>query len=269
MDRTVSGDEGRVTLDLADLRRVEVALVAGEVLVSATPGPSRVEVEWLGGPDVHITEEDGVLSVAHHACGPMEGIPRAAVAVQCPPGAEVRTITVDASTVVAGTAGQLCTATVSGPVTLSYVGGDVRARSVSAPVEMEGVSGRLRVSTVSGPVALVGGCLADLRAASSSADLVLDVELLPSGTYRCSTVSGDVVLRVPSEAAADVEATSVSGRLQVEGQPVRPGRPAMRARLGDASAAAARVLLRTVSGRMTVVPRPPLGSGLALAGATA
>ena len=269
MERTVSRDEGRVTLDLADLTRVDVARVAGEVLVAATPGPSRVEVEWLGGPEVRISEEDGVLSVSHRACGGREGLPRAAVSVQCRPGTEVHTSTVEAATVVAGTAGQLRTATVSGPVTLSYVGGDVRARSVSAPVEMEGVSGRLQVSTVSGPVALVGGCLADLRVASSSADVMLDVELLPCGTYRCSTVSGDVVLRVPSEAAADVEASSVSGRLQVEGDHAGAGRLGMRARLGDTSSSAARVLLRTVSGRMTVVPRPPLGPSAALAGVTA
>src|SRR5581483_9441080 len=61
MERLVSGDQGRVTIELGHLRRVEVALVAGEVAVAATPGPSRVEVEWLGGPPVRIFEEDGVL----------------------------------------------------------------------------------------------------------------------------------------------------------------------------------------------------------------
>jgi len=73
MERLVSGDQGRVTIELGHLRRVEVALVAGEVAVAATPGPSRVEVEWLGGPPVRIFEEDGVLVVRHQAnCGPAE-----------------------------------------------------------------------------------------------------------------------------------------------------------------------------------------------------
>lgn len=258
MERTVSAADGRVSIELEDLARVEVSLVAGDVLVSATPGPSRVELEWLGGPDLRVKEEAGVLVVRHEPWPwPGGGVtPRAVVAVQCPPGTSVHSSTVNASTVVAGMAGQVRTATVSGPVTLSYVGGDVHARTVSAPVEMEGVSGRLEVATVSGTVELAGGCLADLRASSASGDLFFDLDLLPSGTYRCSTVSGDLALRVPEEVGADVEACSVSGRLDVGGSPVRR-RGRMHARIGEAAAAdIPRIVLRTVSGRMTVVPRP-------------
>lgn len=259
MERTLSGDHARLTLDLEELRRVEVSLVGGDVLVAATPGPSRVQVEWLGGPDVRLSEEDGVLVVRHEAWPPgMSGTPRAAVAVQCAPGTEVRTTTVSAPTVVAGMAGQVRTASVSGPVTLSYVGGDVRARTVSAPVEMEGVSGRLDVGTVSGAVELAGGCLADLRATSASGDLLLDLELLPSGRCRCSTVSGDVAVRVPSEVGADVEACSVSGRLDVGGPVRRVSLGTYQTHIGAAGAVSPRISLRTVSGRLTVLPRPPV-----------
>lgn len=258
MERTVTEADGRVSIELEDLARVEVSLVAGDVLVSATPGPSRVEVEWLGGPELRVSQDGGVLVVRHEAWRG-GGLPRAVVAVQCPPGASVQASTVNASTVVAGMAGQVRTATVSGPVTLSYVGGDVRARTVSAPVEMEGVSGRLEVATVSGTVELAGGCLADLRASSASGDLFLDLELLPSGTCRCSTVSGDLALRVPEEVGADVEACSVSGRLDVGGRPVRRGGKGMYARIGDTATERPRIKLRTVSGRMTVLPRRPVG----------
>ena len=257
MERTVGGSDGRVSMELEDLARVEVSLVAGDVLVSATPGPSRVEVEWLAGPELRVSEDGGVLVVRHESW-PWPGVgvrPRAVVAVQCPPGASVQANTVNASTVVAGMAGEVRTATVSGPVTLSYVGGDVKARTVSAPVEMEGVSGRLEVATVSGSVELAGGCLADLRASSTSGDLILDLELLPSGTYRCSTVSGDLALRVPEEIGADVEACSVSGRLDVGGRPVSRGGRGMHARIGEVAADSPRIVLRTVSGRMTVLPR--------------
>ena len=257
MDRTVAEADGRVSIELEELSRVEVTLVAGDVLVSATPGPSRVDVEWLGGPELLVSEEAGVLVVRHDSWPRPGGggLPRALVAVQCPPGASVQSNTVNASTVVAGMAGQLRTASVSGPVTLSYVGGDVRARTVSAPVEMEGVSGRLHVATVSGTVELAGGCLADLRASSASGDLFLDLELLPSGTCRCSTVSGDLALRVPEEVGADVEACSVSGRLDVGGRPVRRGGRGMYAQIGETAVDRPRIMLRTVSGRMTVLPR--------------
>ena len=258
MDRTVTEADGRVSIELEDLARVEVSLVGGDVLVSATPGPSRVEVQWLGGPELRVVQEDGVLVVRHEArpWPGRRGVPRAVVAVQCPPGTSIQSSTVNASTVVAGMAGQVRAASVSGPVTLSYVGGDVTARTVSAPVEMEGVSGRLQVATVSGTVELAGGCLADLRASSTSGDLFLDLELLPSGTCRCSTVSGDLALRVPEEVGADVEACSVSGRLNVGGKPVRRGGRGMSARIGGAAADRPRIMLRTVSGRMTVLPRP-------------
>ena len=262
MQTTVSGADARRTLDVGDVRRVEVSLVAGEVLVSATPGPACVEVEWLGGPEVQVTEEDGVLVVRHEPwSGPAAGLPRAHVAVQCSPGTEVRTTTVSASTVVAGMAGQLRTGTVSGPVTLSYVGGDVRARTVSAPVEMEGVSGRLEVSTVSGAVGLAGGRLGELRASSTSGDLVLDIELLPAGTYRCSTVSGDVALRVPAEVSADVDACSLSGRIDVGDGAVRRGLLGAHGHVGDGAPDSPRIRLRTVSGRLAVLPRPSVPAG--------
>jgi hypothetical protein len=250
-------------MELDTVARVEVSLVAGDVLVSATPGPSRVEVEWLGGPELRVSQEDGVLVVRHVPWPwPGHGVrPRATVAVQCPPGASVQSSTVNASTVVAGMAGEVRTATVSGPVTLSFVGGDVQARTVSAPVEMEGVSGRLQVATVSGSVELAGGCLAELKASSASGDMFLDLELLPSGTCRCSTVSGDLAVRVPEEVGADVEACSVSGRLDVGGRPVHRGGRGMSARIGDTTADSPRILLRTVSGAMTVLPRRAVPDG--------
>lgn len=274
MDRTVSEGEDRVGIDLGDVRRVEVALVGGDVMVTATSGPSRVEVECVSGPPVEVVDEDGVLLVRQPAgLWSLRRQPRAVVSVQCPPAVELHTTTVTAPTLVAGLAGDLHTATVSGVVTLGFVGGDVQARSVSGRVEMEGVSGRLRVETVSGAIDLAGGRLAELEASSASGDLVLDLEMLPSGSYRCRTVTGDVALRVPADAVAEVEAVSVSGALEVEGRRVsRGGRP-VRTTVGantdggdERAAERARITLRTVSGRLAVVPRPPVAAGPALSG---
>ena len=261
MERLVTEGEGRVSVDLGDLRRVEVALVAGEVTVAATPGPTRVEVEWLSGPPLKLVETDGVLMVSHETrCLPTQR-PRALVVVQCQPSTDLRTSTVTAPTVVAGVAGDVSATTVSGTVTLGYVGGNVRVRTVSGAVEMEGVSGRLAVESVSGPVDLAGGRLSELNASSASGDLSLDLDLLPSGSYRCVTVSGDVGIRVPAESVADVEAVSLSGQVDLAGRSTGRGFRPRRATIGqqvtgtEPTRERARLFLRTVSGRVAVVTR--------------
>ena len=262
MERLVTEDQGRVALDVAALRRVEVGLVAGEVVVASTPGPGRVEVEWLGGPPVKLWEEDGVLVVRHQTTRWPTERPRALVSVQCPPGTELRTSTVTASTVVVGLAGEVSAASVSGGLTLGFVGGDVRVKTVSGPVEMEGVSGRLRVDSVSGPVGLAAGRLTDLSASSASGGMTMDLETLPAGSYRCVTVSGDIRIRVPADVMADVEAVSVSGPVDLDGHRGGRGPRSRRTTIGSSgsgsTAAAverARIVMRSVSGRLAVVTR--------------
>ncbi|HZU71690.1 MAG TPA: DUF4097 family beta strand repeat-containing protein [Acidimicrobiales bacterium] len=258
MERAVCRDDGRQVIDLDDLNEVHVGLVGGDLLVSGTPGPSRLEIECVDGQPVWISCHDGLLLIEQHQPADLASRrTRATVAVSCPPATLVSARSVSAPVVVAGIAGELRATTVSGDIVWSYVGGEVAARSVSGRVEMEGVSGRLRVTTVSGDIALAGGYLDSLAAQSTSGNLTLDIETRQEGDYRCNTVSGHVLMRLPSEADATIEASSLSGRLAVpaaaEGERTgRPGRRRARSVLGSGSAA---IRLRSVSGALAVLTR--------------
>jgi len=84
----------------------------------------------------------------------------------------------------------------SGNIRLDAKGpGDVEAHTGSGDVTMRGVSGRLRVETGSG-------------------DLV--AEGTQSGPWELRTGSGDVELRLPADAAFDLDATTSSGDLTVD-----------------------------------------------------
>ena len=251
MERSVTPEAGSVVLDLEAVAGIEVALVGGEVTVAGTPGPSRVEVQCLSGPPVQISMEDGTLVVRHDHIGigswAPGGRPRALVTVQCPPSVTVRTHSVCASTVLAGLVGRIRSATVSGPITLSYIGGDIKARTVSGALAMDGVTGRLQVDTVSGSVDLVAGRLAQLEARSTSGRMNLDIEPVPGGSYRCTTVSGDVAVRMPPELESEVDAWTVSGRVDLGS--ARRGS----SRGGPSGPDGSSLVLRSVSGRLALV----------------
>jgi hypothetical protein len=256
VERSVTPDAGSVVIDLEALGGVDVALVGGEVTVAGTPGPSRIEVHCLSGPPVRVSMEGDTLVVRQERGGPADllGVnwvgadrPRALVTVQCPPSVTVRTSSVCAPTVLAGLVGRIRTATVSAPVTLSYIGGDIKARTVSGSVEMDAVTGRLRIETVSGSVDLVAGRLSELDARSTSGRVNLDLEPVPGGSYRCTTVSGDVAVRIPPELDAEVDAWTLSGRVDLGG-PRSAGRPD-----GAPSSDGSSLVLRSLSGRLALV----------------
>ncbi len=85
---------------------------------------------------------------------------------------------------------------VNGSLTLDGIGGDVAASLVNGEVEAHGLTGNTEISTVNGELEIA---LAELDA---------------SHTIELSSVNGSVRLDVPGDAGADVEATTVHGRIR-------------------------------------------------------
>jgi hypothetical protein len=110
---------------------------------------------------------------------------------------------------------------VSGDIDVTGIRGIVRAASVSGDVIMKDVTGSASASSVSGSVD------ADLAGVDGA------------GAMKFSSVSGDVVVRIPRNSNADIEMSSLSGTLQtdfpIEVQEAKhgPGRSA-RGRVGTA-----------------------------------
>jgi hypothetical protein len=132
------------------------------------------------------------------------------------------------------------------------------ASTVSGDVEVEGLSGDVQAHSVSGDVAV--STRGTVEAGSVSGDLTVSMGRLPArGTLEFKTVSGDVEITLPSDAGAELRASTLSGEidsdfpLEMSGSDrgrgyVRVGQRA-RGTLGDGGV---RVEVETVSGDITV-----------------
>jgi hypothetical protein len=126
--------------------------------------------------------------------------------------------------------------------------------SVSGDVDVSGVTGRLRASAVSGDVK-VKNVSGSASVESVSGDVEVEVDRLDgSDDMKFSSVSGDVIVRMPSSLDADIDISSLSGSIKtdfpIEVREERHGtRTYARGRLGSGSR---RVNMSSVSGDLSL-----------------
>lgn len=123
---------------------------------------------------------------------------------------------------------------VNGPIQIDGVQGGIHASSVNGAVEAHNTMGEMNLHSVNGRV------VAELQSPGRMVDL--------------GTVNGQVALRLPSNASAEIDASTVHGNISNEFNiPVNRGRFApgseMKARLGDGQA---RMKLSTVNGGIEI-----------------
>lgn len=105
------------------------------------------------------------------------------------------------------------------------VAGSVAARGMTADAEVTSVSGDVRVDefggeeleakTVSGSIDLIGVRAARVGAETVSGDVTYDGGVTRDGSYEFKTLSGTVLVTLPSGAGADVRASTFSGRVRL------------------------------------------------------
>ncbi|HKS41858.1 MAG TPA: DUF4097 family beta strand repeat-containing protein [Blastocatellia bacterium] len=126
--------------------------------------------------------------------------------------------------------------------------------SVSGDVDVSGVTGRLRASAVSGDVR-VKNVSGSANVNSVSGDVEVEVDRLDgSDDMKFASVSGDVVVKMPSSLDADVDISSLSGSIKtdfpIEVQSERHGpRTYARGRLGSGTR---RLNMSSVSGDLSL-----------------
>ena len=262
------GDDLRI--EVPRVVEAHIRTVAGEVAVTATTGPAQVDAEVLAGEPVVVTLEDGVLMVAHEPARGFLGNfgarrTESVIAVSLPPGTPVTIRTVSAEVVVAGLQAGVSVNTVSASIAATDIGGDLTLRTVSGEIEAQPVKGELALNTVSGAVT-VAGELSQLTGRSVSGDLTFDLDDVPQASL--TTVSGDVILRVPTDASLRLDATTMSGHLD-SAFPVAgvSTKRKLEGRVGDGRGAPS-VDVRTVSGDVALLRRAP-GEAVDMAGAVA
>ena len=259
--------EAPTSLEFDDVTELRVRLIAGSVAVLATTGRPSLEVSSIEGDPLNVTYEDGVLTIAHENLN-WEGLLKwlrpqrhsATVTVSVPRKCRAQVGVVSATAVMSGISARASVKSVSGGITLDGVAGDVDANTVSGAVEAQGINGKLNFNTVSGDLTLAEGWLERLDVNGVSGDVTADLDLDPLGGMQVTTVSGEVMLRLPAEADARVNLHSVSGDVRSEFAELgRSSAPASRSVSGSLGAGSGQVSVTTMSGRVMLLRRAERG----------
>jgi hypothetical protein len=251
------------SLDLDEVTELRVRLIAGSVAVLATGGKPTLDVANVMGEPLSVTHEDGALTITHENLT-WDGLLKwlkpqrhsATVTITVPRTCPTQVGVVSATAVLSGLAGRASVKSVSGEITLDGVTGDVDANTVSGALEAQGTGGRLNFNTVSGDLTLADGWLERLHANTVSGDVTADIDLDPLGGMQVTTVSGEVTLRLPAEADAQVNLHSLAGDVRSEFTELRRSEaPASHSVSGNLGAGSGHVSVTAMSGRVMLLRR--------------
>ncbi|HET7718478.1 MAG TPA: DUF4097 family beta strand repeat-containing protein [Acidimicrobiales bacterium] len=248
---------------------LQVRVVNGTVNVVGTDESSaRLEVSDLEGPPLTVTQEDGTLTVAYDDL-PWKGFLKwldrkgrrrnALISLTVPAGTRVEVGAVGATAVISGVEGRTQVKGISGDTTLVGLSGPVRATTVSGNVEAQALTGDVRLSSVSGDLTVIEGSCPTLKADSVSGSIILDLD--PVGgpaDVGLTSVSGEIAIRLPHPADAEIEANTASGTISNAFEDLRVSGPwgahKITGRLGRGNG---RLKATTISGSIALLRRPP------------
>lgn len=247
---------------------LNVRVVGGTVNVVGTDsGPARLELSDLDGPPLTVALEDGTLTVAYDDL-PWKGLLKwldrkgwnrtVHVTLTVPTGTDVSIGVVSASAVASGLSGRADLRGVSGDFTLVGLTGPVRADTVSGRVETQALTGDLRFNSVSGDLTVVEGSGPRVQADSVSGHVVLDLApTSESARIRLNTVSGEIAIRLPHPADAEVDANTASGAVSCAFEDLRvTGQWGARRINGTLGTGRGRLQATTISGAIALLRRP-------------
>jgi hypothetical protein len=130
----------------------------------------------------------------------------------------------------------------------------LRAKSASGAITLTGGGEDVALSSVSGAIRLAGGRVTRGRFESVTGDVRFDGAADPAGALTFDTHSGTTELRLPRDAAAEIEVTTILGTIENALTAARPvaGRDArgraLSLSVGDSPAAA--ITVRSFKGRV-------------------
>ncbi|MDQ0598979.1 hypothetical protein QF037_003324 [Streptomyces canus] len=247
--------------------QLHVRIVNGTVNVVGTDeGSARLEVSELEGPPLMVTQEGGTLTVAYEDL-PWKGFLKwldrkgwrrsAVVSLAVPAGTRVEVGVVGAAAVVSGIDGRAEVKGVTGDTTLVGLTGSVRADTVSGNLEAQALRGDLRFNSVSGDLTVVEAG-SSVKADSVSGSMIVDLDPTSRPTdINLTSVSGEIAIRLPHPADAEVEANTASGKVSNAFEDLRVGGQWGAKRItGRLGAGNGSLKATTVSGSIALLRRP-------------
>lgn len=242
--------DGPTVIDVATARRLDVALVAGEVDVLGRDEPgARVEVRSVSRAGLTVLAADGGLRISQRGeVGAHAASARIAISVQHDAVLDLRVVS--AEVLISDLRRGLAVETASGGVVLDGTAGEARVRSVSGEVALRDHTGAVDLRTVSGEVT-ASGAISRFRSRAVSGEVFLDA--VDPDEVRADSVSGDVTVRLGASRPAAYEIRTFSGRVQLDGRDVGRAVDAHRSRWGDPDGPAVPVRISSASGSVRVV----------------
>ncbi|MEU7470264.1 DUF4097 family beta strand repeat-containing protein [Streptomyces sp. NPDC044984] len=246
---------------------LHVRIVNGTVNVVGTDEDSaHLQISEVEGPPLVVTQKDGTLTVAYDDL-PWKGFLKwldrkgwrrsAVVSLAVPARTRVEVGVVGAGAVISGIRGPATVKGVAGDTTLVALSGPVRAETVSGSVEAQSVTGDLRFASVSGDLTVVEGSGSSVRADTVGGSMIVDLDPDGPTDVKLTSVSGEIAIRLPDPADAEVEANTASGAISnaFDGLRVQGmwGAHKLTGRLGSGSG---KLRATTVSGSIALLRRP-------------
>ncbi|MFF3483414.1 DUF4097 domain-containing protein [Streptomyces sp. NPDC002701] len=251
------------------VKTLHVRIANGTVnVVGVDEGSARLEVTSIEGPPLMVTQEDGVLTVAYEDL-PWKGFLKwldrkgwlrsAEVSLAVPARTRVEVGVVGATAMVSGVEGRAVVRGVSGDTTLVGLSGPVRADTVSGNVEAQALTGDLRLNSVSGDLTVIEGSSPSVRVESVSGSVIVDLDPAGrAGDISLTSISGEIAVRLPHPADAEVEVDSASGTVSSAFEDLRvSGQWGAKKITGRLGAGNGRLRATTVSGSIALLRRPP------------
>ncbi|MFJ2258055.1 DUF4097 family beta strand repeat-containing protein [Streptomyces sp. NPDC087844] len=248
---------------------LHVRIANGTVnVVGIDEGPARLEVSSIEGPPLIVTHKNGTLTVAYEDL-PWKGFLKwldpkgwrrsALVSLAVPARTRVEVGVVGATAVVSGIDGRAVVKGISGDTTLVGLSGPVRADTVSGNVEVQALTGDLRLNSVSGDLTVIEGSSPSVRVDSVSGSVIVDLD--PAGRssdIRLTSISGEIAVRLPHPADAEIQVDSASGTVSSAFEDLRiNGQWGAKKITGRLGAGNGRLKATTVSGSIALLRRPP------------
>ncbi|WP_225632476.1 DUF4097 family beta strand repeat-containing protein [Streptomyces solaniscabiei] len=258
----------KLTFD-ESVSELHVRIANGTVNVVGTDeGSARLEVSEIEGPPLIVTHRDGTLTVAYEDL-PWKGFLKwldrkgwrrsAVVSLAVPTRTRVEVGVVGAAAVVSGIDAGTEVKGVSGDTTLVGLAGPVRADTVAGNLEAQALTGDLRFNSVSGDLTVVEAG-SSVKADSVSGSMIVDLDAADGPTdISLTSVSGEIAIRLPQPADAEVEANTASGTVSSAFEDLRvTGQWGAKRITGRLGAGNGRLKATTVSGSIALLRRPPV-----------
>ncbi len=253
--------DGEKIIDIENIRKLKVALIAGQVNIIGHDEPgARVEVHSVSGRELKVTVDGDTLEIDHpqlrwdnfiDVFKSFKGSARAHISVMVPRDVSLKFGVVSASALISGLTEDASISTVSGDVVVDNVYGDLQLNSVSGELAVRNHYGSINAHTISGDVTAAGEIM-KYKSDSVSGEVFLDITGTPD-EISVSTVSGSVTTRLAPGVPAQYKINTVSGRLQLDDSSVTGIRGGYTGRYGTLDQHWLEFRANTVSGDVSVL----------------